>query len=109
MNKAQVLEVFKVIKSVYPNFDATQEKLDVWSRVMRKMDFDRVMKKTEEHVVENKFPPSIAEISAYAPPKNDALDKMRKWEEEAARVPEETKRQFREQLQKLIEGKRHDS
>ncbi|CEI81266.1 Loader and inhibitor of phage G40P [Oceanobacillus oncorhynchi] len=105
MTKAEVLELFKLIKSIYPNFEVTQEKIDMWADVMKGMDFDRVMARAKEHVTTNKFPPTIAEISAYAPEKNEHLEKFERWKREAAQVPESKKREFYEAVKKLVEDK----
>ena len=105
MTKANVLELFKLIKSIYPNFEVTQEKINIWASVMKDMDFDRVMARAREHVQENKFPPTIAEISAYAPKENKALEKMERWQREAEQVPDEVKQRFRQKMQQLIQEK----
>src|SRR5690625_5822708 len=72
---------------------------------MRDMDYYRVMKRAEEYVVENKFPPTIADIAAYAPPKNETLKQMKQWRKEAEQVPTEVKLRFREKMKQLIEEK----
>lgn len=105
MTKAQVLELFKLIKSIYPNFEVSQEKIDNWAWAMSKMDFDRVMARAHEHVLSNKFPPTIAEVAAFAPEKNEHLEKIREWEKEAAEVPQETKDRFRREMEKLFQEK----
>jgi hypothetical protein len=105
VNRDQVIELFKLLKSVYPSFEVSTPKVDSWARLMKKMDFERVMEKAEHHSLENKFPPTIAEIAAYAPEKNEHLEKMRQWDEEAAQVSESTKLRFRQELQKLIQEK----
>lgn len=87
-------------------FEVTTEKVDSWTRLMKKMDFVRVMAKAEQHALENKFPPTIAEIAAFAPEKNEHLEKMKRWEQEAKQVPESTKQQFRDELKKLIQEKK---
>jgi len=108
MNREQVKELFKLIKSVYPMFEVTSDKIDSWTRLMKKMDFERVMAKTEKHVQSNRFAPTIAEISAYPPEKNEHLEKMQRWKEEAAKVSPEKKKQFAKQMKQLIESKRND-
>lgn len=108
VTKADVLELFKLIKSVYPNFEVTQEKIDIWANITKDMDFKRVMVKTKEHVATNKFPPTIAEIAAYAPEKNEHLEKMKQWEREASKVPQEVKENFRRQMEKLFKDKAND-
>lgn len=105
MNRDQVIELFKLIKSVYPNFEVDSHKVDTWTRIMKGMDFKRVMAKTEEHVQTNKFPPTIAEISAFAPPENETLKKMKRWEREAEQVPDEVKQRFAERLNHLLKDK----
>src|SRR5690625_2846423 len=102
VNKKQIVEMFKLIKSVYPNFEVDQMKVDAWAKVMRGQDYDRIIIKLKEHKKTNKFPPTIAEITANAPKKNYHLKKKKKWKREAAKVPEETKSQFREKLKQLI-------
>lgn len=105
MTKADVLKLFKFINSVYPNFEVTQEKIDAWSLVMKDMDFGRVMARAKEHALENKFPPTISEIAAYAPPENKVLKQMERWRKEAEQVPAEVKLQFREKMKQLIREK----
>jgi hypothetical protein len=43
------------------------------------MSYDRVLQNVNKHISENKFPPTIAEISAYDPPKNEFLTQYNKW------------------------------
>jgi len=105
VTKADVLELFKLIKSIYPTFEVTQEKIDIWANVMKKMDYERVIVRAREHFAENKFPPTIAEIAAYAPEKNEHLEKMRQWEKEAEQVPQRVKDNFKKQLEKLLKDK----
>lgn len=108
MTREEVIELFKVIKSVYPTFEVSSTKVDTWARMMHKMDFKRVMAKAEHHTMENKFPPTIAEIAAYAPEKNNHLEKMKKWEREASNVPQEVKENFRRQMEQLFKDKAYD-
>lgn len=108
MNRDNVVQMFKFIKSVYPFFEVTTEKVDHWAYIMRKMDFERVMNKLEQHALENKFAPSIAEITAYPPEKNNHLEEMESWKKEAAKVPESKKQEFREQMQNLIKAKTNE-
>lgn len=105
MTREEVVQLFKLLKSFYPNFDVSSEKINHWTWAMKKMDFNRVMAKAQEHVQSNKFPPTIAEIAAYAPKKNEALEKMQQWKREAEQVPPEVKKQFAYKLQKLLKDK----
>lgn len=105
MEREHVVKLFKEIKNIYPTFEVSTEKVNTWARMMKKMDNNRVMAKLEEHSLVNKFPPTIAEISAYAPEKNEHLEKMRQWEKEAAKVPQSVKDDFRKQMKKLFQEK----
>lgn len=105
MNREQVIELFKFVKSVYPTFEVSSKKVDVWTKVMRDMDYYRVMERAEEYVVENKFPPTIADIAAYAPPENETLKQMKEWRREAEQVPDEVKQRFYQKMKKLIQEK----
>jgi hypothetical protein len=106
MTRDEVKDLFKMISSMYPTFEVSTGKIDTWARMMRKMDFDRVMAKAEKHALENKFPPTIAEIAAFAPEENDHLEKMERWKEEAAQVPPELKQRFNQSIQQLLKEKR---
>ena len=111
MNREQVKELFQLLISVYPSFrpdtaEKLTKKVDTWTHLMKNMDFKRVMARAEEHVQTNKFPPTIAEISAFAPPKNETLEKMKQWEREAEQVPDEVKQNFAKQLEHLIKDKK---
>lgn len=102
MERNDVVELFKMIKSFYPNFEVSSEKVDAWHRIMKKMDYKRVVARLEQHAAENPFPPTIAEIAAYAPPKNETLEQMQKWREEAAKVPPEVKEEFKRRFEKFV-------
>ncbi|WP_060668238.1 replicative helicase loader/inhibitor [Oceanobacillus caeni] len=108
MNRNQVIELFKLIKNVYPTFEVSTEKVNSWTRMMYRMDFERVMTKAEQHALENKFPPTISEIAAYAPEENKHLEKIKKWEREASKVPQEVKENFRRHMEQLFKDKAND-
>lgn len=105
MNRDQVKNLFKVLVKAYPSFEVDAEKVDIWTSIMKNMDYERVMARAQEHIQTNKFPPTIAEISAFAPKKDDTLEKMRQWEEEAKKVPTHVKQNFEKQIKKLFEDK----
>lgn len=105
MNRSEVIELFKMLKDVYPNFEVSTQKVNTWSRLTKDMDYKRVVRKTEEHISSNKFPPTIAEIAAYAPEENKVLKQMEEWKREADKVPESTKEEFRRKMQELIKEK----
>lgn len=85
MNKEQVFEVLQLIGHVYPNFEVTQEKLDVWHKLLKDQNPAVVMKNAERHVLESKFPPVIADLrEIYHPAYNsNILEQVAQWEREA--------------------------
>lgn len=62
MNREQVKEVFKILAFAYPKFDVTSEKIDFWHKFLIDQDPAVVMKNAERHVMNNQFPPTIAEL-----------------------------------------------
>ncbi|MCA1021817.1 hypothetical protein [Halobacillus litoralis] len=110
MNQGQAVEVLETIHELYPrNFDVTDKKMELFIPQLKKMDYKGVMRKLSDFATKHPYPPTLAEIAVYPPQKNEALEKMRRWEEEAKQVPEETKQAFRKKLNQLIEAKQHDS
>ncbi|MCG5104411.1 replicative helicase loader/inhibitor [Oceanobacillus alkalisoli] len=105
MNRNQALEILETINELYPRFELTERKIQIMIPQLEKMDYDRVMARLSEHMVNSSFPPSLAEIAAYAPPKNEHLEKVRQWEREAAQVPDHVKQEFKRNLEKLIKDK----
>lgn len=92
MTKKEVLELFKFLKTVYPQFEVDQYKLDVWSELLEDQDFDRVMKKAKEHAKTNKYPPAVAEL--YTPKhkeENEFLKQYRQWLKEGGKRIEQYK------------------
>jgi hypothetical protein len=113
MNRSEVKELFQIIGSVYPSFIPNDErfltaKVNTWTNLMKDMDYKRVIAKAEEHARLNKFPPTIAEIAAYAPEKNEHLEKMKQWEKEAADVPQSVKNEFKRTMEQLFKEKGND-
>lgn len=105
MNREQALEILEMIDEVYPQFELTERKVEIMLPELEKMDYKRVKARFSEYMTQNPFPPTLAEISAYAPPENKALEKMERWQREAEQVPDEVKQRFRQKMQQLIQEK----
>jgi hypothetical protein len=87
VNRDEVKEVFRILKNVYPKFEVTTEKLDIWTKFLKDQNPAVVMRNTERFVLDSKFPPSIADLrerklESY---ESNILDKIRGWEKDAAR------------------------
>jgi hypothetical protein len=84
MTREQVKELFKFLKYIYPNFEVSSEKIDIWTELLSDQDFSKVMERAKKHSLEHRFPPSIAEIRVYEPPENEFLKKYQQWQKEGA-------------------------
>lgn|SRR5690625_4163382 len=62
MTKKQVFELLKFLRDAYPNLEVTQSRVDTWSKFMKDQNPAIVMRKAEEHVLNNKFPPTISDL-----------------------------------------------
>lgn len=62
MTKKQVFDLLNFLHDVYPNLEVTQSRLDTWSKFMRNQNPAIVMKKAEKYALNNKFPPTIADL-----------------------------------------------
>jgi hypothetical protein len=76
VDKRQTSQFIKQIMGAYPTFEPTQERLDIWSRLLSDMDYDLAIKRLDKHAATSKFAPSIAEIL-----NPEDANKKKKWEE----------------------------
>ncbi|MFG6147482.1 hypothetical protein [Halobacillus sp. B23F22_1] len=103
MKYDEAVEVLETMEELFSGkFKITKRKLDVFVPELERMAFIPVMEKLFDYAVVHPFPPTLADIAVYEPKKNDHLEKMRQWDEEAAKVPEETKRLFEEKFNELL-------
>lgn len=86
MNRQHTAELFKMLVSVYPQFEVDQYKIDLWTRLMKDQDPKKVMRRAEMYVRENKFPPTIADLSEKIDEthNSDFLEKVKQWKAEAS-------------------------
>lgn len=62
MNKEQIFELLTFLHNVYPRLEVTQSRIDTWHALMKDQNPAMVMRKAEEHVMRNAFPPSVADL-----------------------------------------------
>jgi|SRR5690625_2744605 len=105
MNRNQAIEILQMINEIYPKFNLTERKVEIMLPELEKMDYERVKARFSEYMTTSPFPPTLADIAAYAPPENETLKQMEQWRKEAEQVPAEVKLQFREKMQQLIREK----
>ncbi|WP_101841954.1 hypothetical protein [Halobacillus sp. Marseille-P3879] len=103
MNYDQAVEVLQMIRELYPGkFEVSKTKAAVMIPQLEKMEFEPVKKKLSEYAGQYPFPPTLADIAVYPPIKNPYLEKMKKWDQEAEEVSDETKQLLQEKLDELI-------
>ncbi|WP_431803303.1 hypothetical protein [Halobacillus andaensis] len=103
MKYEEAAEVLETIEELFPEkFVITERKIAVFIPELMKMDFASVMDKLFGYAARYPFPPTLADIASYPPKPNDYLEKKKQWDEEAAKVPEETKRLFEEKFEALL-------
>lgn len=85
MNREDVKELFKLIRYIYPNFEVSSGKLDVWTRLLSDQDKEKVFRKAEQYSKQNKFPPTIADLSEVKRREHsdEILKKIEMWEKNA--------------------------
>ncbi len=109
MKYKEAVDVLETIAELYPSrFEISKKKAMILIPQLEKMDYKGVMDNLSNYVAEKPFPPTIAEIASYPTEKNNHLEKVEQWKQEAKQVSPETKKKFQQQLQELAKEKSHD-
>lgn len=93
MNRDQMKQLFKQIKMAYSNFEVSSEKVDLWHSFLKDSNPAVVMRNLENHILKEKFAPTIAELKEHRNKTNvlnvdetkELFEKMAQWEKEAGR------------------------
>lgn len=74
---------------MYPQFEVDSDKLDNWTRLLKDQNPARVMRNAERYALDNKFPPTIADLREpnLEAHNNDFLRQVREWEANASGKP----------------------
>lgn len=91
MTRDEVKELFKFLKYVYPNFEVSSEKVDIWTELLADQDFEEVMRRAKEYVTENKYPPTVADLYVSKTQQNEFLKQYQQWLKEGAERIEQHK------------------
>ncbi len=105
MNKDEALEILRSLSDLFPAYSLTKAKAKNLLPVFEKMDYERVKQNLYAYALEHTYPPTIADIAAFPPDKDDYMDKIKEWQKEAAKVTPEQKAAFLEQFQRLVKEK----
>lgn len=87
MTRDEMKAVFRLLVNTYPQFEVTKEKIDIWFKLLKDHNPAIVMRNAERHVLESKFPPTIAELKEqrHESYKSNVLNQIEEWERCAAR------------------------
>jgi hypothetical protein len=62
VNRAEVFDLLIEIKQNYPNFDVSDESIERHYKYLRDFPFEAALKNVEQHIMTERFPPTIADI-----------------------------------------------
>jgi hypothetical protein len=99
VEKIEIARLYKKIKRYYPAFDASIEAVEDAYRYLKNVPFDVAEKNVDQHIMTEKFPPTIAEIRAgYQDPESSSvpgvaetrrmLDELDRLKERAVPMPD---------------------
>jgi hypothetical protein len=98
MTEEQTVKILALIATAYPNFNLTDERVDLWHEFMRKFPFEKGLLHLKRHIETNSFPPTIADILKKDPSQfvdyeklkletANRLERMDAWENKAIPYP----------------------
>lgn len=89
MNSEEINKVIKVIEANYPNFVVDEElyrvKIKTWASNLKLMEYEKVMKRLNEHLMNNPYPPTLADIAVKSNSSNKAFEDIENLEKQAER------------------------
>lgn len=62
MTRDEVKTIFKILVYVYPQFEVSSEKVDIWHDLLADESFETVLSNAKKHVKQKPFPPTIADL-----------------------------------------------
>lgn len=62
MNYQEAIMVLKKVHVFYQNFAVTEERIQDWALVLQEYDLKGILSNLHNHVKENKFPPTLADL-----------------------------------------------
>lgn len=104
MNRKEAIHVLRTIKEVYPKYDICKRKASMLIQELLPMDYTLVLRRLAKHVATHPYPPTISEIAVYSRKRDNQVEKLAKWREQAQDVPLELRETFHKQMLELIRG-----
>jgi len=92
MTRDEVVKLFKFLSDIYPLFmpstkEALSNKVDSWHFALKEQCYKDVMHSAKRYILDNKYPPSVADLVVKQKRDNDLLDRIKKWEADAVDNP----------------------
>lgn len=114
MNKAEIWNLFDEIVQYYPTFTGDDEKVAAWHKVLVNMPFVLATENLKQHVMTEKWLPTIAEIRyGYEEPlskivpsveeTHESFKQLEEWRAKAVPMPDHLKKE----MNRLVRGSRH--
>jgi hypothetical protein len=63
MNEANILTLLEKITAAYPNFELTEDRIQLWNDSLLGFYMDEAEANLDKHILTNVFPPTIADIT----------------------------------------------
>jgi hypothetical protein len=63
MDEAGILKLLEKITAAYPNFELTEERIELWNESLRGFYPEEAAKNLNAHILTNHFPPTVADIT----------------------------------------------
>ncbi|GAE31787.1 hypothetical protein [Halalkalibacter hemicellulosilyticus] len=110
MTNEEAAEVLLTIHEVYPSFELTERKMNMLVPALLDMDLVRVLKRLNEHIMTNPWPPTMADIAAFPDRQNKTLKKTQEYEKVASENPptKEQIAEFQARFQQLVLAENED-
>jgi len=64
MSPKQTNDFLEQIAAAYPNFEVTPQRVQMWGRQMKSIEYDLAVKRLDGYSAWNKFPPTVADIAS---------------------------------------------
>jgi hypothetical protein len=112
--KKETFELLKAIGSLYPIFEVTQMKIDLWTTILSEQEYEEMLKNLSNYAKYNQFPPKPAdllkedhEVKYMGPTVSETKSMFNQWDENSKDVapPEEREKHLKE-IAKILGIKR---
>jgi len=85
MTKKEVIQILGVLGAAYPNMAVSEKTVDIWAELLKDIPFEVAKVVVKKHILENTYPPSIADIRRNVfeimTPKTEQLTAAEAWGE----------------------------